>query len=449
MFNNTHNRSKRVCIITLVLFKNFGFIFLIKFNNLYSKRTLGENMNIQRIAIAFSINVFSASIYAGALDISGQSIAPFFQEGNYFETSISALDAKVSGKIRPQYAVPESDLATGNIVKNDTFYNAALKLQVSPIFSFGLIYDQPFGAEVDQPYKNNGTFNDSLDTTKVSVNTQNLTMLWGYQPSVNWNLFAGPVYQTVEGNVQLPGLAYSVLSGYKSTIKQDSGIGWVAGIAYQIPEIALKSALTYRSEINHEFSAKETFNELLSPLQLLVGTGITKVTTPQSVNFDFQTGINPTSILFLNARWVNWKDFSIRPYQFGKVSEIITTSTYNYTKGFDLVNYSKDQWTFNLGLGHKLTDKWDGILFAGWDSGAGDPVSTLGPTEGYWAAGLGFQYNPTKEYFIAGGLKYFWLGDATGQNQSYSIPGNAEYAKVADFSDNNAIGYTLKIGYKF
>jgi opacity protein-like surface antigen len=48
----------------------------------------------------------------------------------------------------------------------------------------------------------------------------------------------------------------------------------------------------------------------------------------------------------------------------------------------------------------------------GWDSGTGDPASTLGPIKGSWSLGVGAQFNPAPNYFIAAGVKYYWLGDA-------------------------------------
>ena len=92
-----------------------------------------------------------------------------------------------------------------------------------------------------------------------------------------------------------------------------------------------------------------------------------------------------------------------------------------------------------------MTEKWSGTVAVGWDSGAGNPVSSLGPTEGYWNVGLGAQYSPTPSTFIAGGVKYFWLGDAKAQISSQF--GKDTY--IADFSDNDALAMGLKIGYKF
>ena len=51
-------------------------------------------------------------------------------------------------------------------------------------------------------------------------------------------------------------------------------------------------------------------------------------------------------------------------------------------KGFNLVEYTNDQWSATLGIGHKLTDQWSGNISVGWDLGAGDPVTTLGPVNG-------------------------------------------------------------------
>ncbi|MNE65073.1 Outer membrane protein transport protein (OMPP1/FadL/TodX) [compost metagenome] len=150
------------------------------------------------------------------------------------------------------------------------------------------------------------------------------------------------------------------------------------------------------------------------------------------------------TVAFANVRWVNWKDFSVQPYKFGQLSKVVGPIV-NRPNGFDLVSYADDQWTVTTGVGRKLNDKWAGNVSVGWDSGAGDPITTLGPTEGYWNVGLGLQYSPTPQTFIAGGVKYFWLGDAKAQTGAQA--GSDQY--LAEFSDNNAIAYGLKLGYKF
>ena len=295
--------------------------------------------------------------------------------------------------------------------------------------------------------------------TQVEVDTQNLSLIFGFQPTENFNIYGGGVYQTVKGNVSLRGQAYSLFNGYDASIKETDGYGWLAGFAYQIPDIALKASLTYRSEIDHDFKARESLSVLnysglaavlqgvgVSPSQLqsITSTGETKITTPQSVNLDFQTGIMANTVAFANVRWVDWSSFSIRPYQFGKVSEAVG-GVINKPNGFNLVEYSDDQISATVGVGRKFNDLWAGSFSVGYDTGAGNPVSTLGPTEGYWNVGLGLQYSPTPATFIAGGVKYFMLGDADAQTGAQA--GSNNY--VAQFEDNDAWAYGLKIGYKF
>lgn len=100
--------------------------------------------------------------------------------------------------------------------------------------------------------------------TSVEVDTQSISMILGFQPTENWNIYGG-VYQTIKGDVSLRGSAYSVFNGYDAKIKEDSAAGWSVCAAFQIPEIALKASLTYRSEIDHEFIATENLS-LAAPL---------------------------------------------------------------------------------------------------------------------------------------------------------------------------------------
>lgn len=451
-------------------------------------------MKLKNLSVALIVATLPATgVFAAALDRSGQSISAFLQPGNYFEAGISVLDPTVEGK--------ETAAMGGRNINDmgDDYYfpSAALKLQLTDNFSFGLLYDQPFGA--DAAYNGTNEFvaapTDPVLTglpitttqlggvtgnTKVKVDTQNISMIFGFQPNENFNFYGGGVYQTVKGNVSLRGKAYSLYNGYDAKIKETSGAGWLAGAAFQIPDIALKASVTYRSEIDHDADATETIaiadalgamptSQLQGLLASLGNTGAamtpallkalaankesgkTKITTPQSVNLDFQTGIMENTVAFANLRWVDWSSFSIRPYKFGNVSTavgpLLGLANPNNARpnGFNLVEYSKDQFSATVGVGRKLNEQWAGNVSVGWDSGAGNPITTLGPTEGYWNLGLGVQYSPTPSTFIAGGVKYFWLGDAKAQTGAQA--GGNDY--VAEFKDNNAIAYGLKMGYRF
>lgn len=426
--------------------------------------------------------------FAAAMDRSGQSIASFLQPGNYFEAGISVLDPSVSGTSSANLGALGGQ-PTGDMASDYYFPSAALKFQVTDNFSFGLLYDQPFGAEAEYSAPNStvSAFSFGGEGTSAEVTTENLTAIFGFQPTENWNIYAGPVYQQAKGNVSLRGTAYNALGttlAYDADMKKDGATGWLAGLAFQIPEIALKASLTYRSDIEHELSTRETLagadpfaatsNAVFGltyqgTLAALLEAGLdqttatsralaaaqtaqagvtpfteakTKVTTPQSVNLDFQTGIMADTVAFANVRWVDWKGFAIRPNQFGQVLDNLSTLRgQSALEGGNLVEYNEEQWSATAGVGRKFNEQWAGNVSVGWDSGAGNPVTTLGPTEGYWNVGLGLQFSPAPNYFIAGGVKYFWLGDATALTVANP--------NVGEFEDNHALGYGLKMGYRF
>lgn len=398
-------------------------------------------MKLNRIysAILLSTLPLTPALAAG-LDRSGQSIAAFLQPGNYAEAGISILDPKVQS----------NQLKVNDMAEDYYFPAAAIKVQATEHISIGLLYDQPFGAESLYP-SNNPVFGANGEATQVEVETHNLSALIGYQPTENWNFYAGPVYQTVQGKVSLRGLAYggaSKLGSYDINLKEDEAYGWLAGFAYSIPEIALKAAVTYRSEIKHELDTTETFRfgtDGALYIPALTGSipGKTaviptyhkaEITTPQSVNIDLQSGVAKNTLAFANIRWVHWDQFAVKPAYLSQLTGALTGKQQN------LVDYSDDQWSATVGLGHKFNAKWSGTAAVGWDSGAGNPVTTLGPIEGYWSVGLGGQYSPAENYFIAAGVRYLWLGDAQAQTGG---------TVVGSFEDNTAIAYGMKIGYRF
>ncbi|WP_180064049.1 MULTISPECIES: OmpP1/FadL family transporter [unclassified Acinetobacter] len=383
-------------------------------------------MRLNHLSYAILLTALpTASLFAAGLDRSGQSISAFLQPGNYAEAGITVLDAEVKS----------NELNVDDMAKSYYFPSAAVKVQATDKISLGLIYDQPYGAEAEYDAASQ-VFGNGAQGTSVDVKTESLTALIGYQPNENWNFYAGPVWQTVEANIKLRGAAYggnAKLGTYNIEMEREEAYGWLAGVAYSIPEIALKAAITYRSEIEHNTKSNET--TLLPYPSLSALTSSVDATTPQSVNLDFQTGIAKDTLAFANVRWVHWSQFAVKPTLLGNVSSIPAPHVRQ-----NLIDYSDDQWSANVGVGHKFNSKWSGSASVGYDSGAGNPVTTLGPVEGYWNVGLGGQYSPAENYFIQAGVKYFWLGDATAQTG-----GNP----VGEFEDNHALGYGLKIGYRF
>lgn len=458
--------------------------------------------NYKHLAVAIaSISAVSVASAAG-LDRSGQDVTAFLQDGTYGEVVYTYIDADVSGK--DISGNPTSDIAQaydfGRFgVKadiNDTFsvgvlydepWGAAVEYQGNSNFvsqgadatvnaltggaapnaataQAGLTQAQKYiddlqkaiaqtaavggdttklQTQLNKPAATARLLGSALRVattaeeqkgqgTNVEIRTQNATLLLGAKLGENKNLqiYGGPQMQRLTGEVHLRGTAYGPMTGYDANIGADMGYGWVAGVAYHKPEIALKAALTYRSKIDHERSIAETI-----PVTGYRNSQNFKATLPDSWNLDFQTGINPTTLLSAKVRYVPWSDFAIRPPQYGTV-----TATGNNNKPLPIVNYSKDQWSAELGLGRKVSDKLAVSGSVGYDSGAGNPISTLGPIKGYYSLGLGAKYNVTPEWSVSLGGKYFKFGDATAQ-----LPNGT---KVGEFDDNDGYAVGLKLAYQ-
>lgn len=366
------------------------------------------------IPIILSIIFWPSIAISGGLDSTGQSINTFLQSKNYAELNIISVSPDVSGKDYLGNDIP-------NIGETRTLATGGVKFQLNDKFSLGLLYDQPFGAKAK--YEGNSLFtvtdsNGIISASETKVSSHNLTTLLSYSPKTNFKIFGGIAYQEMNASLQLRGAAYGPLSGYNLNFDSGSGHGWIGGFAYELPKIALKTSLTYRSKISHDLETHESSN--IDNFENLNST--TKFTTPQSINFDFQTGISQNTLLFGNVRWSNWTNFIVSPEMYQSITHK------------ELVLYQKNPISANIGLGRKLSDKISTSVSLGWDSGSGDGTS-LQPINGYKNIGLGFLFKPNDKINITSGFKYFWVGDSNNS--------------ISEFKNNNALAFALKFGYYF
>lgn len=441
-------------------------------------------MNIKyKILVAMSVLGAAATAQGAGLDRSGQDVTAFLQDGTYAEAVYTYIDADVSGYDNAASGGTSSadayvqGKATGDIAEAYDFFRFGVKADINDRYSVGVLYDEPFGAAVQHFGDSNfnaqsanatiaamtngritsqaalaqaaaaglitadnarsigavATLNAQKEGegTNVEIRTNNATLLLGRKFDFGknrWQIYGGPAAQRLTGEVHLRGIAYKVATGYDAKISPDHGLGFLAGVMYSRPEIALKASLTYRSRIKHKSDIMETF----PALALRGGTASTtqdfSVTFPESYNLDFQTGVSPTMLLTAKVRYVPWSSFTIDP------------TLYKATTNTSIVDYSKDQWQAEIGLGKKLNDKISISSSIGYDSGAGNPVSTLGPIEGYYSVGLGAKYNLTPEWSVSLGGKYLKFGDATAQLPTRDV--------AAKFSDNDGYIVGLKLAYQ-
>lgn len=464
------------------------------------------SLRLQSLTLAIASISFASAAQAAGLDRSTQPSWGFTQDGTFAYIERITIDPSITGKdnaaTTPSPTTYEEGRDINNMALNYDFINYGAKADINDKVSVGVFFDQPWGADVEFKGTNdfvNGTLTpkDVIDTgvaaqtalkaaqtagaeskanptdttlaykaatalrtaqqagaayniasniaqhpnegTNASVDSKNFTGLVGvkFGEKNNWQVYGGPVLQKLEGEVHLRGTAYNSTQGYDGIFAQSNGYGWMAGLAYSKPEIALKAALTYRSDIDHDTVAYESM-----PATGKSGSYDMTITTPKSVNVDFQTGLNPTTLLTAKLRWVPWSDFSIKPPLYNATTKKAVGADFKplYPNGLNLIDYSEDGWAAEVGLGKKLSNQWAVSGSVGWDSGAGDPTTTLGPVEGHWNVGLGAKYNVTPEVAVSAGVKYLMFGDAKSK-----IP-NGDL--VGDFQNNDAWIYGLRLTYQ-
>lgn len=384
-----------------------------------------------------AILMLSASqLVAGGIERAPQSLNALFEEGNYVELSFGGVDPTVEG----------TDVAgfdTGDVAQGYGFTGLAYKHQFTPEFSGAIIIEQPFGADILYPSAADGG-SPVLGGTMAKVDSTTFTALGRYKMPNNFSVHGGIRGSRADGEVALNGCAYSNpltppcgggVQGYNVDLDSDTGIGWVAGAAWEKPEIAARVSLTYNSEIEHEFATTES-GPLIDPdgpgpipaVPLLNGTSTTTVNTPESWNLEFQTGVAADTLVFGSIRWVNWSEFRVDPVNF-----------VNVTTG-GLVDL-EDTTTYTLGVGRKFTENWSGSAAFTYEKAGDDLVSPLAPTNGRKGITLAAIYTqgPMK---ISTGINYTKLGDAMPET------GTPDTAR-ASMEGNHAWGAGVRIGYSF
>lgn len=384
--------------------------------------------------------------HAAALEQSHQSVSAFLQENNYAEITLLYLEPNVSGQVQYQQQLRElgvTDFSTGDLVESKHFINAGLKLQLSPQLSFGLLFDQPFGGWVNYQYTPEIYAEKiEIESSHIQFDSRNMTALIGYQPTPRWNFFTGISWQDFKGYLEVFGQDYAVFNGYSVAFERDSALGWLTGFSYQIPEYAFKTAVTYRAKIKHRLN---TYEHTQHTLLNLVPENQSVVETPQSVNAHLQTAISTHNLVYADLRWVNWSDFSIQPPQFNAV--IAAYAPYvPEISGYQLISYPKDQWSAKIGWAHRWTPTWVSFIESSWDSGTGNTVSTLNPSDGFSSFGTGVVYRVNQKNEITFGAHYLKFRKAKINTNTDSA---VSFASLATSNNNNALVYGLRLAHRF
>ncbi len=207
-----------------------------------------------------------------------------------------------------------------------------------------------------------------------------------------------------------------------STDVGDDGVGWRAGIGYEIPQYALRATLIYNSAIGYDMS----------------GTGVNvggaytgplagSITMPQSVELKAQSGVAPGWLAFGSIKWANWSVDQDMPLCAPGAPSCIT----GVSAPSALTLMWKDTWTITLGAAHQFNKQFSLAGSLTWDQGASQGFTSQTDT---WALDLTGVWTPHKQFELRFGGT---IGVLTGGSLSTAtLPGGVP----------NAVGYSASFG---
>ena len=419
---------------------------------------------------AVSLSLLATSALAGGLDRTGQDISAIFNESGTFEFSVGHVKPSITG-------TDDSTGTTYDVAKSYTQMSANYTTQINDDFSLTFIHDQPFGVNVLY----NGTpTTDQLAGTGAELSSNALTFVGKYQLNSNFSVFGGLRLQRIGGDVtlngtsQAQGIAIAAVAkadsidsttlgaalqgnataiaalggaatvatlgaavttqttnfltggGYSLDVANDTAAGYLVGAAYEIPEIALRVALTYNSAIDHTFDSIETVGGFpVTP------PDTTEIETPASWNLDFQTGVAENTLVFGSIRYAEWENFLISPTFFAGAT------------GGGSISSLDNSTSYSLGVGRRFSDKLSASIAIGYEAGGSDDlVSPLAPSNGNRSLSVGAQYALNDQVTLSGGVRYTKLGDARPET------GTPDTAR-ATFTNNDALSVGIRVGYSF
>lgn len=204
--------------------------------------------------------------------------------------------------------------------------------------------------------------------------------------------------------------------------------GWRAGVAYEIPEIALRTQLMYRSATTVDASGT-----IVTPggPPFLSGAAHGAGELPQSIELKAQSGVAPGWLAFGSVKWTDYS-----------VLKRLDLTTVTPIQGANLYYY-KDGWTVTGGVGHAFTDSISGLVSLTWDKGVTTGWDTASDTYTF-ATGVSLKDKIGGELRAGFGLSYLTSAEET--NYTTSVP-----PTDATFGFNRSVGsgwsYAFNVGY--
>lgn len=374
------------------------------------------------ITAAFAVFLTSTAASAGGLERGGYNIDLLFDPSTYAaEAAATYVNPQRELDNVVDIDTTNTDLATGTfgggnlngrpnsgIGETEGYWvpRIGVKAGIGDSVDCMADYSQPWGAHTN-PGSNWAGANDNIET---KIESDNYAATCSYKWNMGkgqFRIIGGAFYQEVGGFKERLVQDFSgtpiPLTGVGRLDLEGSGWGWRAGVAYEIPEYALRASLVYNSAVD--------LNNLDGTIDL-TQVGLTKynvssfASMPDSLELKMQSGVAPGWLVFGSVKWTDWSQLQI--------IQVNPTDPAPGRLPTSLDLLYRDGWTISGGVGHKFNEQWSGAVSLTWDRGTSHGYGNQTDT---WTLGTGVSYLPTEnvELRLAGAVGLLTSGSSGPQ----------------------------------
>lgn len=272
-------------------------------------------------------------------------------------------------------------------------------------------YSQPFGA--DSTYS--GAITYHIASQSLATREFGLTCAYRHEMGKGRISFIGGLFnEHIEYNqARNFNLAFGNSGDSKIRVTSNAW-GYRVGLGYEIPEIAFKASLMYRSQTNHNASGTYTntpFRTLAiaggtpsATANALYGTNTATSATanaslPQSIELSLQSGIAPGWLAFGSVKWTQWSVLQSISLVEGIANQTFSTSRF----------FFQDGWTVTGGVAHRFNEQLAASASVTWDKGVSTGWDTLTDTWTF-AGGVSYDMNENVQLRLGGAAINFASG---------------------------------------
>ena len=358
---------------------------------------------------------FVSAATAGGIERSGYNI------DQLFDTSRFAVNTSITYVMpnRKLTNVVDTNPADGNLgaapfglatsvreTADYSVFGASFKLGITDKLDCLFDQSQPWGAH-SNPGAGWAGANSNIETL---IESFGLSATCSYKFDLgkgNLRIIGGGTWQEISGfkdRQVAPSLVLPAgFSGVGKLNLSGDGGGFRLGVAYEIPEIALRASLMYYSEVK--------LDDITGTLDLtglptgfggnpLAGRAVPvfgSTALPEVVELKVQSGVAPGWLVFGSVKWVDWSQLQTIPFC------VVGTPVCTYrgsatTTGTSVTSLDllyQDGWTVSAGVGHKFNDAWSGAAQITWDRGTSTGTGSQTDT---WTLSGGVSYTPDEKF---------------------------------------------------